>query len=140
MSARKLRVFLSGVAGTTSQNKDYKDAQSRIYPIQKGTYADRVYHSEAPLIIDIEQVLRHYPESQNLRFAYNFGMRDQIAHRLTYSGKVIGMFAFLSKKKGCYTTKDVENVRSLSSLLAIALNNILAYQELLLENIRNPSC
>jgi GAF domain-containing protein len=36
----------------------------------------------------------------------------------------------LSKQKNRYTKTDVETTRSLSSLVAIALNNVLANQEL----------
>lgn len=123
-------VFLSDVTGTTSKHPDYKVANVQNFPILKGGLVEKIYHSEKPLHIDIEQMHSAHPEIDSLRFAYNFGMRDEIVVRLTYSGKLIGMMGVLSKKKNRYTQKDIDTVSSLSSMVAIALNNIIANEEL----------
>ena len=125
-------VFLSDVTGTTSQHRDYPRVNNRMFPIIEGGPAWRVFSSDQPILLDLEAEHHRYPEIDALRFAYNFGMREEIIVQLSYSGKQIGLMGVLSKKKHVYTRKDMDTVYSLSSMVAIALNNILANDELAL--------
>jgi transcriptional regulator with GAF, ATPase, and Fis domain len=123
-------VFLADVTGTTSKHHDFKQANTAEFPIRPNGLVQKIYSSSTPLLIDIENEYAKHPELDALRFAYNFGMRQEIVVRLTYSGRLIGMMGVLSKKRNRYTRKDVDTVYSLSSMVAIALNNVLANEEL----------
>jgi formate hydrogenlyase transcriptional activator len=123
-------VFLADVNGTTSKHHDFRQANTAIFPIKPGGLVEKIYNTDKPLLIDIESEFEKHPEIDALRFAYNFGMREEIVVRLTYSEKLIGMMGVLSKKRNRYTAKDIDTVYSLSSMVAIALNNILANEEL----------
>jgi formate hydrogenlyase transcriptional activator len=74
-------------------------------------------------------MFRH-PELDFLRHSYNFGFKEEMLIRLVHSGKVIGVFVLFSRTLDRFTEKDAVTLQSLSSLVAVALNNILANQEI----------
>jgi len=120
------QIFLSDEAVTTSLHKDYREAVTRKYPIQKGSIPDRVIQSERPIIFDLKMELFKNPATDYLKFAYDFGMRQEMVTKLVYSGKLIGHFALLSKTPDIYTEEHSNTLTSLSSLIAIAVQNVIA--------------
>lgn len=129
--SQTFRVFLEDTAHSTSNHPDFPLTRTKSFPIKKGGLMDVITGSEKPLVLDIKQMHLNYPELEFVKFAYNFGMREMIITRLVHSEKLIGLFAVLSKQPKQYNKEDVGAVQSLSSLVAIALNNILANQEIL---------
>ena len=60
---------------------------------------------------------------------------------MTKQGQLIGTIKFLSNEKGCYTAAQVRLLQDIANIVAIAVSNALAYEEikslkeqLLLEN------
>ena len=71
----------------------------------------------------------------------NYGFRSYIDLPLIKQGQLIGTIKFLSKEKGNYTDEQVSLLNDIASVVAIAVSNALAYDEikslkeqLLLEN------
>lgn len=129
--SQTFRVFLDDTAPSTSNHPDFPMTKSKSFPIKKGGLMDVITGSEKPLVLDIKQMYLNYPELEFIKYAYSFGMREMVITRLVRSEKLIGLFAVLSKQPKHYNKEDVNAVQSLSSLVAIALNNILANQEIL---------
>jgi formate hydrogenlyase transcriptional activator len=71
----------------------------------------------------------------------NYGFRSYIDLPLNKQGQLIGTLKFLSKEKGSYTDEQVSLLQDIANVVAIAVSNALAYEEikslkeqLLLEN------
>jgi len=71
----------------------------------------------------------------------NYGFRSYIDLPLIKQGQLIGTIKFLSKEKGNYTDDQVSLLKDIANIVAIAVSNALAYEEikslkeqLLLEN------
>jgi formate hydrogenlyase transcriptional activator len=71
----------------------------------------------------------------------NYGFRSYIDLPLHKQGQLIGTIKFLSRKKGNYTEEQVRLLHDIANIVAIAVSNALAYEEikslkeqLLLEN------
>ena len=71
----------------------------------------------------------------------NYGFRSYIDLPLNKQGQLIGTIKFLSKEKGNYTDEQVSLLQDIANIVAIAVSNALAYEEikslkeqLLLEN------
>jgi formate hydrogenlyase transcriptional activator len=71
----------------------------------------------------------------------NYGFRSYIDLPLTKQGQLIGTIKFLSREKGNYTDEEVRWLHDIANIVAIAVSNALAYEEikslkeqLLLEN------
>jgi formate hydrogenlyase transcriptional activator len=71
----------------------------------------------------------------------NFGFRSYIDLPLIKQGQLIGTIKFLSREKGNYTDEQLRLLHDIANIVAIAVSNALAYQEikslkeqLLLEN------
>jgi formate hydrogenlyase transcriptional activator len=71
----------------------------------------------------------------------NYGFRSYIDLPLIKQGQLIGTIKFLSREKGNYTDEQVSLLRDIANIVAIAVSNALAYEEikslkeqLLLEN------
>ena len=60
----------------------------------------------------------------------NHGFRSYIDLPLIKEGKLIGTIKFLSKEKGNYTEEQVRLLHDISNIVAIAVANALAYEEI----------
>src|SRR4030095_4475218 len=107
-------VFLSNMGASTMAHDSYQPAITQMYRLENGTVPYRVYSSEKPFIIDVEEEYKK-DESDYFRYAHDFGMKEELVGRLVHSGKVIGLLAMLSKTHR-YSKMDVEMLQSLSSL------------------------
>src|SRR4030095_225498 len=60
----------------------------------------------------------------------NFGFQSYIDLPLSKQGQLIGTIKFLSKEKGNYTDYQVHLLQDIANIVAIAVSNALAYEEI----------
>ena len=61
---------------------------------------------------------------------FNAGFRSYIDLPLIKQGQLIGTIKFLSKEKGSYTAAQVRLLQDIANIVAIAVSNALAYEEI----------
>ena len=82
-------------------------------------------------VISIEESLERYPLDLPLpQILYDLGMRQVALSPLRTGGKVIGFLCFVSKDEKEWSESDKELLATLSSPVAVAVSNALAYEEL----------
>ena len=82
-------------------------------------------------IISIEDALELYPEDVPLpQMLYDLGMRQVALSPLRTGGKVIWFLCFVSKDEKKWSESEKELLATLSSPIAVAVSNALAYEEL----------
>ena len=70
------------------------------------------------------------PDSQLLRTLHELGMRQVVLSPLRSGGKVIGFLNFVSKVEHKWTESDKELLAGVSLPIAMAVSNVIAYDEL----------
>ncbi len=80
-----------------------------------------------PVLRNNLQIERQYTFEQGLHSA---GIRSQCAVPLVVGGKTIGVMGFGSTKLGAYTRDDLNFFQEVASQLAMAVANMLAYEEI----------
>jgi len=82
-------------------------------------------------VFSIEEVLGRYPADYPVpHVLYDVGMRQVVLSPLRTGGKVIGFLNFVSKDEKNWSDNDKELLAALSSPIAVAVSNTLAYEEL----------
>ncbi|MCX6180023.1 MAG: sigma 54-interacting transcriptional regulator [Chlorobiales bacterium] len=82
-------------------------------------------------VFSIEEVLDRYPADFPMpHVLYDVGMRQVVLSPLRTGGKVIGFLNFVSKDEKKWLENDKELLATLSSPIAVAVSNTLAYEEL----------
>jgi formate hydrogenlyase transcriptional activator len=79
----------------------------------------------------IEVALELYPaDVPLLQMLYDLGMRQVVLSPLRTGGKVLGFLCFVSKDEKKWAESEKELLATLSSPIAVAVSNALAYEEL----------
>ena len=82
-------------------------------------------------VFNIKEVLDRYPADYPVpHVLYDVGMRQVVLSPLRTGGKVIGFLNFVSKEEKNWSESDKELLATLSSPIAVAVSNTLAYEEL----------
>ncbi|NTV16563.1 MAG: sigma 54-interacting transcriptional regulator [Chlorobiaceae bacterium] len=82
-------------------------------------------------VLNIEAALGLYPADFPVpKMLYDLGMREVVLSPLRTGGKVIGFLNFVSKGEKNWSESEKELLASLSSPIAVAVSNALAYEEL----------
>ena len=82
-------------------------------------------------VFSIEEVLDRYPADYPVpHVLYDVGMRQVVLSPLRTGGKIIGFLNFVSKDEKNWSESDKELLATLSSPIAVAVSNTLAYEEL----------
>ena len=82
-------------------------------------------------VISIEDALELYPADLPLpQILYDLGMRQVVLSPLRTGGKVLGFLCFVSKDEKKWSESEKELLATLSSPIAVAVSNALAYEEL----------
>jgi transcriptional regulator with GAF, ATPase, and Fis domain len=82
-------------------------------------------------VFSIDEVLDRYPADFPVpHVLYDVGMRQVVLSPLRTGGKVIGFLNFVSRDEKNWSENDKELLATLSSPIAVAVSNTLAYEEL----------
>ena len=82
-------------------------------------------------VFNIKEVLDRYPADYPVpHVLYDAGMRQVVFSPLRTGGKVIGFLNFVTKEEKNWSESDKELMATLSSPIAVAVSNTLAYEEL----------
>jgi transcriptional regulator with GAF, ATPase, and Fis domain len=82
-------------------------------------------------VISVKESLERYPaDFPLLKILYDLGMRQVALSPLRTGGKVIGFLCFVSKDEKEWLESDKVLLATLSSPVAVAVSNALAYEEL----------
>jgi formate hydrogenlyase transcriptional activator len=82
-------------------------------------------------VIRIVDALELYPADMPLpQILFDLGMRQVVLSPLRTGGKVIGFLCFVSKEEKRWSESEKELLATLSSPIAVAVSNALAYEEL----------
>ncbi len=82
-------------------------------------------------VLTIEEALDRYPSDFPVpQMLYDLGMRQVVLSPLRTGGKIIGFLCFVSKGDKEWSESDKELLATLSSPIAVAVSNALAYEEL----------
>jgi formate hydrogenlyase transcriptional activator len=82
-------------------------------------------------VLPIEEALERYPVDFPVpQVLYDLGMRQVVLSPLRTGGKVIGFLSFVSKNEKKWLESEKELLATLSSPIAVAVSNALAYEEL----------
>jgi formate hydrogenlyase transcriptional activator len=96
-----------------------------------GSWIEPHLADQSVSVISIEESLERYPLDVPLpQILYDLGMRQAALSPLRTGGKVIGFLCFVSKDKKEWAESDKELLATLSSPVAVAVSNALAYEEL----------
>ncbi len=100
-----------------------------------GNHPDTFFYAKTPGIYNVEAQSKIYSNPQwELMKAH--GLKEMITGSLIVNDKKIGFFCFNSKEEGFYTEKDFELFEAIGNQLAIAVSNIIANEEILLQQKR----
>ncbi len=82
-------------------------------------------------VFTIKEVLDRYPSDYPIpHVLYDVGMRQAVLSPLRTGGKIVGFLNFVSKDEKNWSESDKELLATLSSPIAVAVSNTLAYEEL----------
>lgn len=82
-------------------------------------------------VLNIEAALGLYPADFPVpKMLYDLGMREVVLSPLRTGGKVIGFLNFVSRGEKNWSESEKELLATLSSPIAVAVSNALAYEEL----------
>ena len=82
-------------------------------------------------VFNIKEVLDRYPADYPVpHVLYDAGMRQVVFSPLRTGGKVIGFLNFVTKEEKNWSESDKELLATLTSPIAVAVSNTLAYEEL----------
>ena len=82
-------------------------------------------------VFNIKELLDRYPADYPVpHVLYDAGMRQVVFSPLRTGGKVIGFLNFVTKEEKNWSESDKELLATLSSPIAVAVSNTLAYEEL----------
>ncbi|MEI7748456.1 MAG: sigma 54-interacting transcriptional regulator [Chlorobiaceae bacterium] len=96
-----------------------------------GSWIEPHLADQSVSVISIEESLERYPLDLPLpQILYDLGLRQVVLSPLRTGGKVIGFLCFVSKDKKEWSESDKELLATLSSPVAVAVSNALAYEEL----------
>jgi len=96
-----------------------------------GSWIEPHLADQSVSVISIEESLERYPLDLPLpQILYDLGMRQVALSPLRTGGKVIGFLCFVSKDEKEWAESDKELLATLSSPVAVAVSNALAYEEL----------
>ncbi|MCF8382286.1 MAG: sigma 54-interacting transcriptional regulator [Chlorobium sp.] len=96
-----------------------------------GSWIESHLGDTAVSVIPIERQLDRYPADFPVpRMLYDLGMRQVVLSPLRSGGKVIGFLNFVSKQEKEWSEGEKELLSTLSSPIAVAVSNALAYEEL----------
>ncbi|MFZ4526311.1 MAG: sigma 54-interacting transcriptional regulator [Chlorobium sp.] len=96
-----------------------------------GSWIEPHLADQSVSVISIEESLERYPLDLLLpQILYSLGMRQVALSPLRTGGKVIGFLCFVSKDEKEWAESDKELLATLSSPVAVAVSNALAYEEL----------
>jgi len=96
-----------------------------------GSWIESHLADQSVSVISIEDSLESYPLDVPLpQILYDLGMRQVALSPLRTGGKVIGFLCFVSKDEKEWAESDKELLATLSSPVAVAVSNALAYEEL----------
>ena len=96
-----------------------------------GSWIEPHLADQSVSVISIEESLERYPLDLPLpQILYDLGMRQVALSPLRTGGKVIGFLCFVSKDEKEWAESDKELLATLSSPVAVAVSNALAYEDL----------
>ncbi|GAB3740299.1 sigma-54-dependent Fis family transcriptional regulator [Spirosoma lituiforme] len=82
-------------------------------------------------IISVKQFQEQYPEHPFRVILWEFGVRDMLHVPLVYKGKPLGVLMLDAKSEGAYQPAHLSLVQLVADLIAVAVANILANEEIL---------
>ncbi len=96
-----------------------------------GSWIEPHLGDTAVSVISIEGEINRYPaDFQVSGMLYDLGLRQAVLSPLRSGGKVIGFLNFVSKQEKSWSDGEKELLSTLSSPIAVAVSNALAYEEL----------
>ncbi|MDO6431731.1 sigma 54-interacting transcriptional regulator [Flavitalea sp. BT771] len=122
-------VYLDDLSAASKSHPDYITRVARKYPVQDGVY-EVLLQSGAPLVYDMDQLIRNEVVPPYVTFFHGIGMREMLAIPLKENDKGIGgVFVYL-KEKGKLSHLSFSLLQGLSAQISIGLTNIRAYEEI----------
>lgn len=96
-----------------------------------GSWIEHYIFAPSVSVLSIGDLLQQFPVSAPVpRMVYEQGMRQMVLSPLRTGGKVIGSLNFVLKNEKKWSEGEKELLETLSSPIAVALSNALAYDEL----------
>ena len=95
-------------------------------PVRHHPISTIMKSGEPYIALDLESQ-RRFDSDEPL---FNAGFRSYIDLPLHNQGQLIGTMKFLSREKGSYTTAQVRLLEDIKNIVAIAVSNALAYEEI----------
>lgn len=96
-----------------------------------GSWIEPHLGDTAVSVISIEGEINRYPADLHVPgMLYDLGLRQVVLSPLRSGGKVIGFLNFVSKQEKNWSDGEKELLSTLSSPIAVAVSNALAYEEL----------
>ncbi|MBP2831032.1 sigma 54-interacting transcriptional regulator [Aquimarina sp. U1-2] len=86
-----------------------------------------------PLIVDFKELTQKIPGYPQYEAMRNAGIKEILAGPLQARGKTYGVLIFSSFSKNFYTQEDIVKFRAISDLMSVAVNNVLANEQVLKE-------
>ena len=90
----------------------------------------KAFKADQPLLIDIDQEARHYPETLYLPIFQQHGLHQLICRSLRVRGHTIGVINFSAQRIDQYSEADFPLFNSIADLVGVAAANILANEEI----------
>lgn len=110
---------------------DVPDTLQRKQRPVKGSWIESHLGDTAVSVVSITENAERYPmDFPVLHMLYELGMRQAVLSPLRSGGKLIGFLNFVSKQEKRWSEAEKELFSTLSSPIAVALSNALAYEEL----------
>ncbi|TDE10783.1 sigma 54-interacting transcriptional regulator [Dyadobacter psychrotolerans] len=124
-----LRAFLLDPNSKVKKHNDYNNLITDTFPIANGI-DNIIINSDHAIFFDFDQLEEMGTLPPQGKVIYESGIREMIGCRLMKENEVFGFVDFFSDMKGQFTEDNFWLVESIASLIAPAVANILAQEEI----------
>lgn len=123
--------FLTTVALPSEVNQRFSGLGYDTHWLPVDAPIDQGFAAQSPLILNVAQAARHYPDTLYLPVFRQVGIQQIITRSLWVRGQPVGLIYFNSRRINQYAEVDFPLFNSLADLVGVAVANILVNEEIL---------
>jgi formate hydrogenlyase transcriptional activator len=110
-------------------HKDYDRVSTALIPV-RDEISEQAFHSEHPMIYDLQALVGRPSVPEYLKMNYECGMKQVVLTALSIGGRKTGLLVIFTK-----TSKDIDQnrlrlIQGVSSQMSTAINNIFANEKI----------
>jgi len=124
-------IFAQTLSKKKLNNDAYEFIKDRNFPINDGIH-NVALSADQPvcIFIEIENCLSHPGKQLGIDWLQQVGIKKMLQTKLCMNDKILGFMNLLSDDRDAFQESDFNLLQGLADLVAVAVNNILHYEEI----------